>query len=96
MDLLSARLRAPLFQSGVDGDVFLSKAAAFPGEPNAIHPFRDGNGRVQPSYLHLVALRAGHPLQFDGLGPEAFMPAMIQSFDGEPAALREELAALRR
>jgi hypothetical protein len=35
-------------------------------------------------------------LQFDRLAPEAFMQAVIQSFDGELVALREELAALRR
>ena len=96
MGLLFARLWTPLFQPGVDGDVFLTEAAASLGEHNAIHPFRDGNGRVQPSFLHLVALRTGHPLQFDRLAPEAFMPAVIQSFDGELVALREELAAPRR
>jgi cell filamentation protein len=65
------------------------------GDLNAIHPFRDGNGRVQLSFLHLVALRAGHPLQFERLEPEPFMRAMIQSFDGDLTTLREQLAALR-
>ncbi len=96
MDLLFARLQTPLFLPGVDGDIFLTEATAFLGELNAIHPFREGNGRAQLSFLHLVALRAGHPLQFDRLDPEAFMRAMIQSFDGDLAALRAELAALRR
>ena len=29
--------------------------------------------------LHLVALRAGHPLRLDRIKPETFMAAMIQS-----------------
>ena len=33
------------------------------------------------------------PAAWPGLRPETFMPAMIQSFDGDLAALREELAA---
>ncbi len=44
----------------------------------------------------LIALRAGYPLRLDRIKPDTFMPAMIHSFDGDLAALREELAALRR
>ena len=95
MDLLFARLQTAAFLPGVGGDVFLTEASAFLGELNAIHPFREGNGRAQLAFLHLVALRAGHPLRLDRIKPETFMPAMIQSFDGDLAALREELAALR-
>jgi cell filamentation protein len=96
MDLAFARLQTASFLPGVDSDVFLSGAAEFVGELNAIHPFRDGNGRAQLAFLHLVALRAGQPLRLDRIRPERFMPAMIQSFDGDLAALRKELAALRR
>lgn len=95
MELLFARLQTTPFLPGVEDPVFLTGAAAFLGDLNAIHPFRDGNGRVQLSFLHLVALRAGHPLQFERLEPEPFMRAMIQSFDGDLTTLREQLAALR-
>lgn len=94
MDLLFVRLQTAKFLPGVDGDVFLSQAAEFLGELNAIHPFREGNGRIQLSFLHLVALRAAHPLRLDRIKPVTFLPAMIQSFHGQTAALRAELAAL--
>ena len=96
MDLLFGRLKTSPFLPGVDGDVFLTEAAAFLGELNAIHPFREGNGRTQLTFLHLVAQRAGHRMHFDRLNPETFLRAMIRSFDGDLVALREELAALRR
>jgi cell filamentation protein len=96
MDLLFTRLQTAPFLQGVDGEAFLTEAAAFLGELNAIHPFREGNGRTQLAFLHLVALRAGLPLRLDRIKPDTFMPAMIQSFDGDLGALRQELAALRR
>ncbi len=95
MDLLFARLKTAEFLPGVDNEVFISEAAAFLGELNAIHPFREGNGRAQLAFLHLVALRADRPLRLDRIKPQTFTLAMIQSFDGHLAALCEELAALR-
>jgi cell filamentation protein len=41
---------------------FAQKAAHFLGELNAIHPFREGNGRAQLALLILIAERAGHSL----------------------------------
>ncbi len=96
MALLFARLQTASFLPGVGGEKFLTEAAGFLGELNAIHPFREGNGRAQLAFLHLVALRADHPLRLEWIKPQTFLTAMIQSFDGHLAALREEIAALRR
>jgi len=45
---------------------------------------------------HGAGREPGRGRRLDRIKPETFMPAMIQSFDNELAALREELAALRR
>jgi cell filamentation protein len=71
----------------LDADAFATKAAPFLAELNAIHPFREGNGRVQLSFLLLLAEHAGHVLDLDRLDPELFMVAMIASFDGEEGPL---------
>ncbi len=84
------------FLPGAGGETFLTEAATFLSELNAIHPFREGNGRAQLAFLHLVALRADHSLRLERIKPETFLTAMVQSFDGNLAALREEIAALRR
>jgi cell filamentation protein len=69
---------------------FTVLAAHFLAELNAIHPFREGNGRTQLSFLTLLAEQAGHPLALARLDPDAILQAMIKSFEGD----EQPLAAL--
>jgi len=69
-------------------------AASFLAELNAIHPFREGNGRSQLSFLNAVAIRAGHPIDLIEIRPAPFLKAMIQSFDGDATMLERELRRL--
>jgi cell filamentation protein len=41
---------------------FAKRAAEYLGHINAIHPFREGNGRTQREFLRQLALQAGHRL----------------------------------
>ncbi len=75
-------------------DQFVEAAATFLSELNAIHPFREGNGRAQLAFMHELAGKAGHPLDLEKLRPQHFLQAMIASFAGELAALKTELAIL--
>ena len=75
-------------------DEFSHGAAEFLGKLNAIHPFRDGNGRSQLAFMALLAAHAGHPIELERLDPEAFLAAMIRSFHGDDAALEDQLAGL--
>jgi cell filamentation protein len=81
---------------GMKASEFATKAAHFLAELNAIHPFREGNGRSQLTFLTLLAANAGHPLNLDKLDPAAMLDAMIASFDSEEtklAALIRELVS---
>ena len=93
MNRLFRRLACPPFLSGATAQDFVSAAADFLAELNAIHPFREGNGRAQLAFLHLVALRADHPLRLARVRRDTFLPAMIKSFDGQLEALTAELKA---
>jgi cell filamentation protein len=73
--------------SGLDRTRFAEKAAAFLAELNAIHPFREGNGRTQLSFLVELSERAGHPLNLDTLDPQAVLSATIVSFSGDSQQL---------
>ena len=73
---------------------FIAIAAEFLGELNAIHPFREGNGRAQLTFMHLLGFRAGYSLDFAQVRRETFLPAMIASYNGELEPLRREPAAL--
>ena len=44
---------------GLSADDFATKAAHFLAVLNAIHPFREGNGRTQLTFLTLLAERPG-------------------------------------
>jgi len=66
---------------------FAALAAHFLAELNAIHPFREGNGRTQLSFLTLLAEQAGHPLALERLDPDAILQAMVKSFDGDEQPL---------
>jgi cell filamentation protein len=94
MSLLFRRLRVASFLPGSETSLFLAAAAEFLSDLNAIHPFREGNGRAQLAFLHLTALRAGHPLRLERLRQETFLPAMVASFRGELLPLITELTAL--
>ena len=76
-------------------DAFATEAAEFLADLNAIHPFRDGNGRAQLSFLYLLALKAGHEIDLSRIRPERFLKAMIASFGGGILPLAREIAALR-
>lgn len=79
---------------GLEDAAFAEAAASFLATLNAIHPFRDGNGRTQTAFLLLLANRAGHPLELDRFEPDAFRGAMIASFDGDEDPLREQILAM--
>jgi cell filamentation protein len=59
---------------------FVSRAAWFWSELNAIHPFREGNGRTQTLFLANMALAGGWYLDLTRLKPEPTIAAMIASF----------------
>lgn len=95
MDRLFARLAGPAFLPGGDPDEFIARTADFLGDLNAIHPFREGNGRTQLIFLRLLGLRAGHPFRVEQIEADEFLTAMIESFHGRMDALVDELERMR-
>jgi cell filamentation protein len=73
---------------------FSRQAAHFLAELNAIHPFREGNGRTQLAYLGLLADGARQTLAFDRLQPQAILQAMIASFGGNERPLAKVIRSL--
>ena len=66
---------------------FARLSAEFLAELNAIHPFRDGNGRALLTYLTLLAARAGRPLALERMEPLAMLAAIAASYNGGEAPL---------
>lgn len=70
-----------------DIEVFAERASHYIAEINAVHPFREGNGRCQLTLLSFLMEISGFEMDEDLLNPEEFMSAMIDSFGGENGPL---------
>lgn len=82
------------FLTGLTVAEFANGAAHFLADLNAIHPFREGNGRTQLVFLTMVASQARHPLDPARLDREAYLSAIIQSFRGDERPLAAQLLRL--
>ncbi len=88
------KLKAGNFYRELTTDEFVAKATHFLAELNAIHCFREGNGRSQLAFFDMLAAYAGHQLDMDELDGEKMLNAMIESFDGDETQLRSLIARM--
>lgn len=83
----------------LDRDAFAERAAEYLGDVNALHPFRDGNGRAQRAFFGQLAREAGYRLAWEGMTREAMTAASIEAMRGEhrpmAALLRAHLSERR-
>ena len=71
---------------------FVKRAAHFMGELNAIHPFREGNGRTQREFIWQLAARSGYGLDWSQLTQAQVYAAAHLSFQrGDNSGLEEML-----
>ena len=84
------RLTKERHLEGLAGPAFCSRAGFFLGEINAVHPFRDGNGRTQREFIRQLAVRNGFPLNWQGVTRDQMGAASKLSFQkGDNTALAE-------
>jgi cell filamentation protein len=96
MTRLFNALATEQYYRDLSAEAFAAKAAHFIANLNAIHPFREGNGRTQNVLLRLLAAQAGHPIDFSGLVAQTMLDAMVASFKGDERPLASLIAALIR
>lgn len=65
---------------GSSREEFARGAAHHIAELNAIHPFREGNGRTMRLHLRQLGEQAGHEISLKRIGANAWMDASIRSF----------------
>lgn len=63
--------------SGLERNDFCEKLAEFYCELNMIHPFREGNGRVQRIFFEHLALSAGYELDWEEVSQDEWLEANI-------------------
>ena len=86
---------APIFQqlakekhlAGLGLEAFSDRAAYYLGELNALHPFREGNGRAQREFISHLAQANGYYVAWENVSPAELLSASIASFHGDTSEL---------
>jgi cell filamentation protein len=89
LDQFAIDLRKADYLRGLTREQFTERAADTMAELNAIHPFREGNGRTQRIFMEELAKRAGHELDFTVVSQERMIQASIAANDhNDPTMMR--------
>lgn len=75
-------LKSESYLKNLSPDEFISRLAFYMGEINALHPFREGNGRTQRLFFVQLARAAGYELAFDQIDSGRLLNADIESMAG--------------
>ena len=62
-------------------EAFIKVLAENYGDLNALHPFKEGNGRTQREFARLVCLKCGYILDLSATTHKEMLSASIESFD---------------
>lgn len=81
---------------GLRRDVFTERLTYYFGEVNAIHPFREGNGRAQRAFFEQLASGAGFILDWQHLDADRNVAASAAIMRGDPTLMRKMLDELVR
>lgn len=80
-------LRDENYLTALSKKQFAARAAHYLSEINAIHPFREGNGRVQRLFMSQLAESAGFSMSYAALGRTEMYAAMEAAFFGNEKPL---------
>jgi cell filamentation protein len=84
---IAAGIKRKDFLRGLDGGQFAELAGEVLGDLNALHPFREGNGRTQRVFMELLAAQAGHVIVWPADMADRNTDASIASFRGDSSGL---------
>ena len=74
------KLKEEDYLQGLEEDDFIRQLAYYFSEINALHPFREGNGRSQRQFIRCLALHNGYVVNFANASKEEMMKASEDSF----------------
>lgn len=84
-----AELAAERHLAGADASQFSERVAYYLGEINALHPFREGNGRAQREFINHLAYKNEFEIAWTNITRENMIQASIESFHkGDKAQFR--------
>jgi len=81
-DTIFSNLANENYLCGLKKQTFISRMAYYMGEVNALHPFREGNGRTSREFFRQLALHANYLLDFNKTSKDELLTADINAFNG--------------
>jgi cell filamentation protein len=78
--LIFAKLAEENYLHGLDASDFSAHAADYLGEINALHPFREGNGRAQREFINHLAYNNGYLIDWTNIREDDMIQASIELF----------------
>ena len=91
LDKMCGELKREWHLTGSDLERFAIRGAYYLGEMNAIHPFRDGNGRAQREFVRQLGLRNGLMMDWNKVSREEMIEASRRSLRVDNAGLEQVL-----
>ena len=84
-------LREEMFLKELHGSKLVCRLAYYMSEINAIHPFREGNGRAQREFIRELALQNDVIIHYESVTAEQMINASIESFNGNYGPMEDLL-----
>ncbi len=82
------------FLQGTDRREFARRSGFYLGEINAIHPFREGNGRAQREFVRVLAIEVGFSIDWSRTTHDEMIVASRESFQrGNSSGLADLILA---
>jgi cell filamentation protein len=94
MTCLTCALRVENSLRGLARGPFIDQLTFYLGEVNAIHPFREGNGRTQRAFFEQLARDAGFTLNWQHLDAARNIEASAAIMRGDAEPMRKMLDML--
>lgn len=91
LDKVSAELKLEWHLAGADLERFASRCTYYLGEINAVHPFREGNGRAQREFIRELGVRNDLLIDWKQISREEMIEASRQSLRVDNAGLEQVL-----
>lgn len=89
LNKLFSKLKSENYLKDCTEDNIAAKAAYYLGEINAIHPFREGNGRTQREFIRELLLPTGFYVDYSRCNAKMMLYASINAFAGDYTLMTE-------
>lgn len=96
LDKMCGDLERESHLAGIDLARFVIRGAYYLGEINAIHPFREGNGRAQREFIRELGIRNGLTIDWSQVSQEEMIEASRRSLRIDNTGLEQALRKATR